>query len=242
MPGAGGQGVAPSAVLVHGLGGSAASWQQLVGPLSQSVTTIAYELTSRDSLGALVTDLHARLDALEIERVALVGHSLGGAVVLSFAATHPDRVSAIVGVAAPSVTPPEQRGALAERAEAARRAGMAAIAELHVSVGLPESFRRAHPDDVAVYRSIVASGDPERYAALCRVIADLDLTGELGKIAVPVLLVQGELDAVVPPEAARVTATAIPGCEYVELEGCGHVVPFERPGELAVLVARFVGS
>jgi len=43
---------------------------------------------------------------------------------------------------------------------------------------------------------------------------------------------QGELDAIVPAAAARATAAAIDGCRYLELEGCGHVVPFERPPDL----------
>ena len=137
---------------------------------------------------------------------------------------HPDRVGALVGVAAPSLTTDEQRGLLAERADAARRDGMQALAELHAAGGLPEGFAAAHPDDTAFYKSIIASGDPDGYAALCVVTGDLDLRADLGRIRVPTLLLEGELDRVVRPESVLATASAIPDCEYVELAGCGHIV------------------
>jgi len=244
------RGSGPPLVLVHGLGGSTAIWQKVAAVLAERHRVVAYDLrglgrsrTSEParSLRTLTGDLHRLLDHLALERVALLGHSLGGAVALAFTADHPERVGAVVGVAAPSVSPPEQREQLADRAATARRDGMEPIAELHVERGLPRAFRDAHPDDVAVYRSIIAGSDPEGYAALCGVIADIDLSrGELGSIRAPVLLVQGELDTIVPAVAARETAAAIEGCRYLELEGCGHVVPFERPRELASETLAFL--
>jgi pimeloyl-ACP methyl ester carboxylesterase len=243
------RGSGPPLVLVHGLGGSTAIWQKVADPLAERHRVIAYDLRGlgrsraaepAGSLGILTGDLRLLLDRLGLDRVALLGHSLGGAVALAFAAQHAERVSAVVGVAAPSVSPEEQRAHLAERAATALRDGMEPIAALHVERGLPEAFRDAHPGDVGVYRSIIAAGDPIGYAALCGVIADLDLSGHLGTVRAPVLLVQGELDAIVPAPAARVTAAAIDGCRYHELEGCGHVVPFERPPDLVRQALEFL--
>ena len=117
---------------------------------------------------------------------------------------------------------------------------MQALAELHAEGGLPAEFKAAHPDDTAFYKSIIAGGGPEGYAALCVVTGDLDLGGDLGRIAAPVLLLEGELDRVVRPDSVRSTSSSIPGCEYVELEGCGHIVPLERPDELVGLVGDFI--
>jgi 3-oxoadipate enol-lactonase len=241
-------GSGPPLVLVHGLGGSTAMWQRVVDPLAERFRVVAYDLRGLGRSGtpeppytmdALVGDLSALADGLGLERFALVGHSLGGAVGLAFASQHPERLRTLVGISAPSITPEEQRAQLADRAEAAIRDGMDAMAEVHAQNGLPEAWRRAHAADVAVYKGIIAGSDPRGYAAHCAVIAALDLRDALGAIRAPALLVQGELDAVVPAEAVRATAAAIPGCEYVELPGCGHVVPFERPGDLAALVGDF---
>jgi len=238
-------------ILIHGLGGSTAMWQKVVDPLSKRYRVIAYDLRGlgqsgtpdpQYSMAVLVGDLRDLTKSLALESFALVGHSLGGAIALAYAAEHPKLVRALVGVAAPSSTPLEQRAQLEARADSARRDGMGVIADLHVRNGLPEDFVQAHPVDVATYRSIIAASDPEGYAAHCGVIAELDLTGELGGIRTPTLLLQGELDGVVPAAAVRATAAAIAGCEYVELEGCGHVVPFERPSELTERVREHLGQ
>jgi 3-oxoadipate enol-lactonase len=244
------RGSGPPLVLVHGLGASTRMWDRVAGPLSEQFRVVAYDLRGLGrsetppppySLDQLVADLHGLLDALALGRVALAGHSLGGAIVLTYAIRHPDRVGALVGIAAPSLTTDEQRGLLAERARAARAEGMQALAELHAQGGLPEGFEAAHPDDTAFYKSIIASGDPDGYAALCGVTGDLDLRPGPGGIRAPTLLLEGELDRVVRPESVRATAAAIPGCEYVELPGCGHIVPLERPAELVSRLREFVG-
>jgi pimeloyl-ACP methyl ester carboxylesterase len=236
-------------ILVHGLGGSRMTWQRVVGALAKSFRVIAYDLrglgrsrasAAAISLEVLVADLHGLVEGLELDGAVLVGHSLGGAVALAYAAEHPERVSAVVGVSAPSFTPPEQAAWLVRHAESAKRDGMDAIAEAHAQNGLPETFRKTHPDDVAAYKRVIAGSDRDGFAAICAVIGKLDLRNDLDRIRAPVLLVHGELDQVVPADAARATASRLASCEYVELEGCGHVVPFERPHDLVALVRDFV--
>jgi 3-oxoadipate enol-lactonase len=236
-------------VLVHGLGGNTAIWRRVVPVLAGRFRVIAYDFRGLGRSGPppdpytmdeLVSDLDAVVGGAAGARAVLVGHSLGAAVALAYAARHGERLRAVVGVSAPSVTTGEQAAALRQRARRALDEGMAAMAELHATVGLPEEFRAAQPEEADAYRAVIAAGRPEGYAALCGVIAELDLTAALGRIDVPALLVQGTLDPIVTPAAARATADRIAGCEYLELEGCGHVVPIERPDELAALVAGLV--
>jgi 3-oxoadipate enol-lactonase len=236
-------------LLVHGLGGSTAIWRQAAGPLSESFRVAAYDVRGLGqseapappySVEQLVADLHRLIEAVELEGLWLVGHSLGGAIALAFAAAHPELVRGVVGVAAPSVTPEAQRPMLVARAETALGDGMEAITEQHVLHGMPIAYREANRDEVATYRSIIAGSDPIGYAALCGVLETLDLRAQLGEIRAQALMIAGELDTIVPPAAVRATADAISVCEYVELDGCGHVVPFERPERLVELVGSFV--
>jgi 3-oxoadipate enol-lactonase len=234
-------------VLVHGLGANTEMWQLVAGPLAERFRVIAYDLRGLGqsetpplpyTLEDLVGDLFGLADALELDTFLLVGHSLGGAVALAAALEQPERLQAVVGVAAPSVNPADERLGLQERATLARRDGMQAVAELHAARGLPEAFKEASPGLTATYKRILASGDPEGYAGHCGVLATFDIS-DLAGISVPTLLVAAELDQVVPPSALRTSAAEIPGCEYIELAGCGHVVPLERPNELAATIGEF---
>jgi 3-oxoadipate enol-lactonase len=242
------RGSGPPLVLVHGLGASTAIWQKVAGPLSDDFRVIAYDLRGlgRSStpsgpytVGALLADLHGLAEALELERFLLVGHSLGGAVAVCYAARHPERLSGLVSVSAPSAAAEAQGPMLEKRAAIARRDGMQAVAAIHAQAGFPDAFRLQRARDVATYRSIIAGGDPEGYAALCGVIETLRNAQDLARIETPTLLIAGERDRIVAPEAVRASAAAIDGCEYVELEGCGHIVPFERPDELVRAIRDF---
>lgn len=114
-------------VLVHGLGGNLAGWHlNMVPALQQEYRVLTYDLRGHGrsdappagyATGDMAQDLCGLLDALEIEKAALVGHSWGADIVLHFALLHPDRVSELVIVEggllaplAPSYRSPEWNG------------------------------------------------------------------------------------------------------------------------------------
>lgn len=101
-------GQGPDVVLVHGLGGNLAGWHLTMVPeLQQEFRLLTYDLRGHGrsdapptgyTTGDMVRDLRGLLDAVGIERAALVGHSWGADIVLHFALLHPERVSRVVVV------------------------------------------------------------------------------------------------------------------------------------------------
>ncbi|MCZ2525788.1 alpha/beta fold hydrolase [Streptomyces sp. NPDC059506] len=95
---------APPVVLLHGLGGTAASWDDVAGPLSEEHRVHVLELRGHGnsdwpgtySFELMRDDVLAFLDTLGLERVDLVGHSMGGTVALLLAQEQPDRVGRLV--------------------------------------------------------------------------------------------------------------------------------------------------
>ena len=92
------EGRGPAIILVHGLGGFAESWRHNVPALAERATVYAVDLPGfgrsgkppgRYDLQFLARALHAFVDALGVSQVSLVGHSLGGAVCVTYALTHP---------------------------------------------------------------------------------------------------------------------------------------------------------
>jgi pimeloyl-ACP methyl ester carboxylesterase len=120
-------GQGPDLVLVHGLGGNLAGWHLNMAPaLQQEYRVLTYDLRGHGrsdappagyTTGDMAQDLAGLLDALDIEKTALVGHSWGADIILHFALLYPGRVSALVVVEggllaplAPSYRSPEWNG------------------------------------------------------------------------------------------------------------------------------------
>jgi len=95
----------PPVVLIHGFGGSASYWQLNIEPLAEHFAVYAPDMVgsgcsdkprAKYSLKYLDQMVNGFVDALELGRVSLIGHSLGGAIVLEFAVAHPDKVRKLV--------------------------------------------------------------------------------------------------------------------------------------------------
>jgi 3-oxoadipate enol-lactonase len=239
-------------VLVHGLGGTgAAIWKHLIGPLADEYAVAVYDLrgSGRSAVvpGPATIDDHADdlqelLELLEFDRVRFVGHSLGGSIVLRFAADHLERVVAAASVAGPAEFVDETRAALRARADTVEAEGMPAVARAVATNGMAPAFREANPEKLEAYVELLEANDVAGYAAQCRGLAELDLAESLGRIKAPVLLVGGELDGVVPPAAGERIAARISRSEYRLLEGCGHIIPWEQPDELLGLLRPFLAT
>lgn len=238
-------------VLVHGLGGTGTDiWKKQIAELARDFHVVAYDLRGSGrsettpgpyTIELLSDDLAALVEALGLGRVALMGHSMGGSVVLHYAATRPDAVRAVVGVGAPPARLPDQaREGLEARAQTVLAQGMNAVAETVATNGLSPAFREAHPEEFQELVSLLGSNRVEGYAAQCRALVAMDLGPLLGRIEAPVLLVCGELDGVAPPAATRETAARLAQAEVLELPGCAHIIPWEKPAEVLEAARRFL--
>jgi 3-oxoadipate enol-lactonase len=237
-------------VLIHGLGGtSAAIWRHLAGELEPEFTVVTYDLRGTGgsgrpagpySLDDFVSDLRTLVDEVGLVRAALVGHSFGGSIALAYAAQYPEEVAALVVAGGPVLLPEQGRQGMRDRAKTVEASGMGQVAETVATNGTAPSFRENHPDEFRLYVDVLTANDPATYAATCRVVADLDLRGALGRVAAPVLLIAGDRDGVTPPAAQEETAAALADAFRVEVPDCGHILPWEKPDVLRDEVVRFL--
>jgi 3-oxoadipate enol-lactonase len=241
-------GSGPPLVLVHGLGASTALWSKVAPSLAEEFRVVAYDLrgsgrtsvTGAATLSELVGDLHGMIARLGLGPSLVMGHSVGGSIALAHAAAHPEQVRAVVGVGALSGLPDAGRDGMRARAEAVEADGMGAVAETVATNGMAPSFREAHPDELQGFVSLLEKNDPGGYAALCRVVADVDIAGALESIEAPVLLVAGALDAVVPPEANEANAARIRNSRSVMVDDSAHLLPWEKPDVLLEIARPFL--
>ncbi len=208
----------------------------------------AVDRTRHLTLEARMDDIRAVMDDLGIARAVLLGAEDGFPVAATFAATYPERTSALVGygaVARTVATPDYPWGRLAS--DQARLE-----AEVNAHWGTPELAARwlryiapdwaDDPEEVSQFaawmRNSLGPGDAR---SMLRVDRDIDVRDVLPTIGVPSLIIHRSDDAAFPVGNARFLAERIPGARLVEVPGRGHGWPYEPDGFVEA-VRRFVGS
>lgn len=247
-------------VLLHGFPLDRGVWDELLAAL-RPARVIRIDLRgcgeSEPSDGPalmemLAGDVAGVLDALHVERAALVGHSVGGYVALAFFRMFAERVAGLALVAshvaadasnAPDADPAQRalaasRDALAERLE--RENTMDAAVESYLPRYLAPHVYDERPELVDRTRDIMRRQDPRGCAQLVRGMKErLDSHDLLADIDVPALVVAGAQDTYLRPETLRATAGAIAGAAFVELPRVGHLPMFEAPDATAEALAAF---
>lgn len=256
---AGGVRAGPPVVLVHGFASSLFTWKDVLPALSRSHDVIALDLPGF-GLSDLPADLSFEdlpsavlglMERLGVERAALVGNSMGGAVAAMVAAEHPERVSALVLVDAagfnlePKDQPPMVR--LITSPVAPLLAGLPGK-RLLVERSLREVFhddRRITEERVGEY--LAAARRPGSLRAMRSLLLSLgersDLVkDQLPRLQAPTLVVWGREDRWIPLADADRFVEAIPGARKVVIDACGHMPQEEKPDELAPLLGGFLAD
>ncbi|MBW8699400.1 3-oxoadipate enol-lactonase 2 [Streptomyces sp. MBT84] len=228
------------------LGTSYALWDRVAPELSADHRVIRWDLPGHGGSapgligpGATVADLAglvlALADALDVERFAYAGVSLGGAVGLHLAVHHPERISSLAVLCSSAhfngARPWEERAALV------RREGLAPVAATAEARWFTDGF--TVPRLVQDHRD----ADPAAYAACCDALAAFDIRDRLASITAPTLLIAGRKDPATPPAHLREIADAVPGAALVEIPGASHLAPAQCPkAVLTALRAHFSGA
>lgn len=235
-------------VLLHGFGGDLNNWLFNQPALAEQHDVIALDLpghgrSSKDvgggDMAMLRGALGAFLDALEIERAHLVGHSMGGALSLAFALDHPDRVAALTLVAPAGLGPEINMDYIEGFIGAGKRKEMKTALQLLVADA--ELISRDMVNDVLKYKRL------DGVEAGLRRLADglfpdgrqqtLD-GGALGGLGMPIVVAWGEADQILPIGHAD----ALPGSAKVErLSGIGHLPHMEAAAEVNRLIEETLG-
>jgi pimeloyl-ACP methyl ester carboxylesterase len=256
-----GQGDKPPVLFIHGLGGCWQNWLENIPRLAQDRRVVALDLPgfgdspmpsdeiSISGYGEIVVRF-ARAIGLE-EDVDVVGNSMGGFIAAEIGVNHPDFARRIVlcSAAGISITNLKRQPVLtsariaaavtnvvlARREQMAKRPGLRHLALAYV-------FR--HPSRIApdlAYQVMTGTGKPGFLDAL-DALTDYDFRDRLDDVKVPVLLVWGREDNLVPVEDADEFERLIPNARKVVLDDTGHVPMLERPDTFNDLVVEFLSE
>lgn len=237
-------------VLVHEMGGSLESWDDVVPHFAPSRRVLRYDTRgagmSQKARGELTfpimaADIAALLDALQIEgKVALAGVAVGGAVALQFAGQYPERAGAVVAGSPATGIAAARRPAALERLGKIEALGMAfAVEDAMLSGYAPEL--RGDAVRFERFRARWLGNDPSSYATIWRMLANSDMQETLSRVRCPALAIGGSLDRVRPPAMAQDVAQSISGSRYVEIN-TGHYMAVQTPDLIARCIDEFLTS
>ncbi|ANN19346.1 3-oxoadipate enol-lactonase [Amycolatopsis orientalis] len=234
----------PVVVFGGSLGSDHRMWEPQVKPLvDKGFRVVRYDTRGHGAspvppgpyaLEDLGGDVLALLDEYGAERAHFVGLSLGGMTGMWLGAHAPDRIESLVLCCTSAKLGPPRMWA--ERAETVREHGTGAVAEAGVGRWLTAGYAAAHPDRAAYLREMIAAVPAEGYAASCRAIEEMDLVGDLPKIAARTLVIAGSEDPATPVEHAEVIAGGIADARLEVVEGAAHLGNFEKPEPFTALI------
>lgn len=258
-------GSGPVLLLIHGMAGTCANWESVIEPLAMQRTVIAPDFPGHGSsapgggdysLGGLAGGLRDLLLTLGHERATLVGHSLGGGVAMQFTYQFPEMVERLALVSSGGLGPdvsPVLRAAALPGADLfiAATAGVGARVGSVLGRGLGAIGLRPSADVAEVARGYATLSDPERRKAFLATLRSVVGTegqrvAALDRLylaeALPLLIVWGENDPIIPVEHARETHAQLPSSQLEIFEDTGHVPQLERPGRFIAVLERFLAE
>jgi len=248
------------AVLLHGVGGGRESWGDALSGTGRAIAdgglcAVAVDLPGyghsptlpRYDMAAIAQQVLALVEHVKLrgaERIALVGHSLGGMVAqeLMTQSSAPVRALALIATS-PAFGKPDgtwQREYLAQRlAPLDAGLGMGKIAP-----GLAKGMASANASHDAVARAalLMAAVPEATYRRALNAIVGFDRRSALPELKVPVLCLAGADDRSAPPAVMQQMAVRIPRAEYRCIEGMGHLAHMEAPQAVNPVLVSFLQS
>jgi pimeloyl-ACP methyl ester carboxylesterase len=256
-------GEGPLLLLVHGMAGTARNWDAVIEPLALHNHVVAPDFPGHGesapgggdySLGSLASGLRDLMIALGHDRATLVGHSLGGGVALQFTYQFPEMVERLVLVSSGGLGP--EVGAILRAAalpgadlfiRSTAAPGSAVVGRLSAALG--KIGLRPNADLAEVGRAYASLADTDRRKAFLSTLhAVVDTDGQrvaaLDRLYLaenlPVLIIWGERDPIIPVGHGRAAHAQLPGSRLEVFPDAGHIPMLESPGRFAAVLQRFL--
>ena len=244
-------------LLVHGMGGSSNTWSGVIPLLAKKYRVIAPDLLGHGesdkprgdySVGAFAVLLRDLLDALDIPRVTVIGHSLGGGIAMQFAHQHRQYCERIVLISSGGFGDDVGRvlrllslpGSELVLPVIASRPAILAGNAVRALMGSSDRFKArpslSNRDNRQAFLRTLRSVVDFRGQAVCA----LNRLGFHGVL--PALIISGDEDRVIPVEHARAAHRMLPDSRLHLLSGVHHHPPTERPETVARLIDDFIAT
>jgi pimeloyl-ACP methyl ester carboxylesterase len=238
----------PPVLLIHGLGGDHQNWLYQIPALCGRYPSLSVDLrghgasspaASDYSIADMALDLVRLLRVLGIEKVHVVGLSLGGLVAQQFALDFPYATASLLLAGTFCAIPSEMRQVAAESLRFIEDNTMAAIASARITAAFSDGV---NPTMRGYVIDRIAGNDKTAYLRAARATFAFSAADRLNDVQVPALVVVGEHDRVTPPVLSEMLASRIAGARLVRIADAGHICVMEQPGAFNQVMLEFLDA
>ncbi|RRB02300.1 alpha/beta fold hydrolase [Larkinella rosea] len=237
----------PTLVLIHGHGVDASIWNQVYDDLASDYSVVKPDLStqsSHETIEAYAEDLFSLLQSAQLQSCVLIGHSMGGYIVLAIAEQHPDLVSGLVLLNSTAFADDEAKKQSRQKAvESLEEQGAGPFIGQTVPKMFGEDFSKNHSQEVAQYVERFSHLPAKALSAGMKAMASRpDRTHVLKDASFPVLIIAGQQDQLVPFAKSQELAAAVPNAQTVVLEKAGHLGVIEQPDTVLKAIRNFIAE
>lgn len=231
-------GSGPAIIFIHGIGARKTSWDNVTQHLKDRFTCISYDLRGHGespkgdfpySLEALVNDLEALRKEMNISKVHLVGHSLGGMIGPAYALSFPDNVLSISILSSAAFRTPDDKNKVNSVVQSMKDKGIEQVLSTLTDRWFTDEFIKNRSIDVEKRLNQVLDTDSEVFLEVFRIYAETEMSPWLNQINHPCLVLTGEKDGGCNPQLNKQIADSLSDSKLVILKGYKHSLLIEAP-------------
>lgn len=229
--------VTPPLLLIHGAGATHLDYPAQLRRLNSIAPDLPGHGKSsgdgRSTISDYAADMVALLDALNIEKAVIAGHSMGGAIALTMALDYSARVQGLILLATAAKL--SVSDAILTGIQTDYRAALQLIVKWSWAKSVPLELHDQRVNYLLQTPAAITHAD----FVAC---STFDVTARLPEIAIPTLIIGGTTDKMALPDWTKAMAAAIPTSELHLIEGAGHMVTLEQPDVVAELAQAWIGK
>ena len=243
------KGTGPAVFFVHGIGARKTSWDEVCKFLEKDFTCISYDLRGHGdspkgllpySLEDLVDDLETLRQKLNIQKIHIVGHSLGGMIGPAYTKSFPENVISVSLISTAAFRTTEDRNKVQSVLESMQEKGISPILSTLTERWFTNQFINDRLADVEFRLEQVLETDPEVFLDVFRIYVETEMSPWLNKIKHPSLVLTGEYDGGCSPRLNHLIADSLSNSELCILKNYKHSLLIEAPHEVGEKVREFL--
>jgi 3-oxoadipate enol-lactonase len=233
-------------VFANSLGTDFRIWRDVVALLRPHYNIVLHDKrghglsslgTAPHKIETYAQDLAALMDMLSVTSAVAVGLSVGGLIVQSLYHSRPDLVSKlVVSNSAVKIGTEQSWG---QRISAVETSGIESVADTIMKMWFSATFHQNAPEQLSLFRTMLARTYPSGYIACCNALRDADFTAKAASIAIPALFIAGDQDGSTPSSLVESSARLVPNSQFEVIAGAAHIPCVENPAAYAELLREF---